>query len=79
MPEFVKMKSKYDRTKTMIDKLKLADRQYKELMPKFVTMKSKYDRMKTCENQAAKEVIQHKQHVALLESQLQDWQKVCHL
>ena len=48
-------------------------------MPEFVKMKSRYDRMKTRGDQAAKEANEHEQRVALLESQLQDWQKVCHL
>ena len=61
----------------MIDKLKLADRRYKEAMPTFARMTKKYDRMKTRGDQAAKEAIEHKQRVALLESQLQECQKVC--
>ena len=63
-------------TQQMIDELKLADRRYKEEMPAFARMKNKYDRMKASRDQAAKEAIEHKKRVALLESQLQECQKV---
>ena len=64
-------------TQQMIDKLKSADRRYKEEMPKFVAMSNKYDRMKTRGDQAVQEVIEHKQRITLLESQLKECQKVC--
>ena len=60
----------------MVDKLRWADRRYKEEMPAFARMKKKYGRMKASGDQAAKDVIEQKKRVALLESQLQECQKV---
>ena len=60
----------------MIDNMKSRDQQYKEHMPRFVATQNKYERMKKRGEQAAKEAMEQKQRVALLESQLEECQKV---
>ena len=60
----------------MLRKLKLMDKQYKEMRPKFLTMQKKCEQMQRSRKQVDKEVVEYKERALSLQSQLQQCQKV---